>query len=245
MRIASTGVVRGNAAVELAGLNEDLRNDGRLIGSGYGVLAHTNNVIHNFGLIKGAFAISTYDGDLTVINEAGGKIIGSSGAVVMDGNSVTTFTVINHRLMKGGDSVLQGAESSSIIMNRGIMKGTITLGDGADSFDNRGGSIDHDVEGQAGNDTLIADKATTHLVELAGQGTDTLKSPVSYTLSENVEDLVLLGKGDIEGTGNAEANEMAAMPKSLNTACPCDSSPFIPISSSTGLGKPGAAQLLL
>ncbi|UVC11415.1 hypothetical protein IHQ71_13050 [Rhizobium sp. TH2] len=208
VRIASTGVVRGYTGVELAGVNENLRNDGRLIGDGYGILAHKNNEIDNFGVIKGTFAITTYDGDVTVINEAGGKIIGSSGAIVMAGTSATHFTVINHGLMKGGDDVLDGMASISTVINRGVMKGAIELGEGDDSFDNRGGSIDHDVVGQGGNDTLIADKASTHLVEASGEGTDTVKSTVSYTLSANVENLVLLGKGDTNGTGNAEANEL-------------------------------------
>jgi Ca2+-binding RTX toxin-like protein len=208
VRIASTGVVRGNAAVELDGTKDNLRNDGRLLGDGYGILADKNNHIDNFGVIKGAFAISTHGSDVTVINRSGGKIIGEADAMVMAGDLSTHHTIINHGLMKGGDDALYGYDSNSTITNRGVMKGMILLGGGDDSFDNRGGSIDHDVEGQAGNDTLIADQASAHLVELSGEGTDTVKSTVSYKLSANVEVLTLLGTGNINGTGNAEANEI-------------------------------------
>ena len=206
--IAASGVVRGNAAVELGGLDDDIRNFGRLLGDGYGILADRNNHIDNFGVIKGTFAISTHGFDVTVINHAGGKIIGTADAMVMAGDTTTHHTIINYGLMKGDDDALYGYDSNSTITNRGVMKGAILLGGGNDSFDNRGGSIDHAVEGQAGNDTLIADRASTHLVELAGGGIDEVQSTVSYTLSANVENLALLGKGDTKGVGNADANRI-------------------------------------
>lgn len=209
--IASTGKVKANTAVELAGANEDLRNEGRLTGSAYGVLLSGDNEIENLGLIKGDFAIAVTDGtndDIVVINQAGGKIIGGTGGLTMGGDANSHFDVINRGLMKGGDYVLQGADNASTIVNHGVMKGAIHLGGGDDSFDNRGGRIDHAVLGQAGDDTLFADNAGTRLVEAIGQGTDTVKSTVSYTLSANVEDLVLLGNGNTNGTGNAQANEI-------------------------------------
>ena len=60
--------------------------------------------------------------------------------------------------------------------------------------------------GGTGNDTYHIYATTDQVIEYAGQGTDLVSSTASYTLSENVENLTLLGAGNIAGTGNALAN---------------------------------------
>lgn len=47
------------------------------------------------------------------------------------------------------------------------------------------------------------------MTELASAGTDTIESSATYTLSVNVENLILTGSGDITGTGNALANVLS------------------------------------
>src|SRR6202000_756020 len=56
--------------------------------------------------------------------------------------------------------------------------------------------------GGKGNDTFIVDNTGDVVNENTGEGTDLVKSSVSYTLSADVENLTLTGTGTIDGIGN-------------------------------------------
>ena len=62
------------------------------------------------------------------------------------------------------------------------------------------------MSGGLGNDTYIVDNAGDTVTELAGQGIDTVKTAMAYTLGANVENLILTGTADVGGTGNALDN---------------------------------------
>jgi Ca2+-binding RTX toxin-like protein len=55
------------------------------------------------------------------------------------------------------------------------------------------------MAGGLGNDTYIVDDAADAVTEVAGQGTDSVRASVSYTLAANVEALVLTGVASING----------------------------------------------
>ncbi|NER79697.1 MAG: hypothetical protein F6K42_08960 [Leptolyngbya sp. SIO1D8] len=69
-----------------------------------------------------------------------------------------------------------------------------------------GGTGRDQMKGGGGNDTYIVDNTGDTVIEFAGQGFDTVKSSISYTLTANVEKLVLRGNSAINGYGNSLKN---------------------------------------
>lgn len=85
--------------------------------------------------------------------------------------------------------------------------GTDTLNgvSGDDLLD--GGNGADTMNGGAGNDTYIVDNASDQVSEAASQGTDTVLSSVTYTISDaDVENLTLTGTAAVNGSGNGSAN---------------------------------------
>jgi Ca2+-binding RTX toxin-like protein len=60
--------------------------------------------------------------------------------------------------------------------------------------------------GGTGNDTYVVDDVNDVLVENPGEGTDTVRASVSWTLGEDFENLTLTGAAAIVGTGNTVHN---------------------------------------
>jgi Ca2+-binding RTX toxin-like protein len=95
--------------------------------------------------------------------------------------------------------------------------GAINLGDpGNDTLD--GGLGNDTMTGGIGNDTYIVDSIGDTVIEFFGTiidpesnepisgGNDTVRSSINYTLSDFVENLVLTGSNDLNGTGNSANN---------------------------------------
>jgi Ca2+-binding RTX toxin-like protein len=61
------------------------------------------------------------------------------------------------------------------------------------------------LQGGGGNDTYYADNVLDQVTEFAGEGIDTVRSSVNWTLSADVEKLYLTGAA-VSGTGNALVN---------------------------------------
>ncbi len=69
-----------------------------------------------------------------------------------------------------------------------------------------GGAGTDTLVGGAGNDNYTVDNVGDVITELLNEGTDSVTSTVTYTLSSHVENLTLTGAGVINGTGNDLAN---------------------------------------
>ncbi|ADC61231.1 calcium-binding protein [Allochromatium vinosum] len=74
-----------------------------------------------------------------------------------------------------------------------------------------GGKGDDRMEGGNGNDTYVVDSTKDEVIEtsaLAAGGVDTVESWISYTLTANVENLLLLGTANNSATGNTLNNRL-------------------------------------
>jgi Ca2+-binding RTX toxin-like protein len=76
----------------------------------------------------------------------------------------------------------------------------------ADTIDGQGGA--DTMMGLPGNDTYIVGQVDDEVLEAVGDGVDTVRASVSYTLPGDVENLTLTGVGANNGTGNALNNRI-------------------------------------
>jgi len=78
---------------------------------------------------------------------------------------------------------------------------------GGDGNDQLNGGAGADILGGGnGNDSYTVDDAGDTIIELAGEGIDSVSSPISHTLADNVEQPILIGTTKINATGNGLAD---------------------------------------
>lgn len=104
-----------------------------------------------------------------------------------------------------GDDALTGIQTNDTLMGLGGAD-TLDGGSGNDVLD--GGSGADTMLGRAGNDVYEVDDLGDVVTEQAGQGTDTVRAAITYTLGANLENLTLTGTVAINGTGNSANNTL-------------------------------------
>lgn len=90
---------------------------------------------------------------------------------------------------------------------RGNGGNDLLVGNGGDDWLDGGKGLD-DLRGGRGNDTYVVDVKNEIKPLFSDEGIDTVRTSLSYVLGPQQENLVLLGKLDSTGTGNATSNRL-------------------------------------
>ncbi len=149
------------------------------------------------GLGNDTYIVDTTTDTLTENLNEGTDTVQSSVTYTL-GNNLENLTLTGTAAIKGTGNALNNV----LLGNSG--KNTLTGLTGDDTL-NGGTGIDTLIGG-LGNDTYIVDTTTDTLTENLNEGTDTVQSSVTYTLSKNLENLTLTGTAAINGTGNTLNN---------------------------------------
>lgn len=115
----------------------------------------------------------------------------------------TVYSSVSHTLAAEVEKlVLQGSGNLSATGNN--LANDLTGNDGDNLLDGLGGA--DTMRGGAGNDTYVIDHSGDVVIENADQGFDTVRSSLNYTLGDHLEQLVLTGTAQRDGTGNSLGN---------------------------------------
>ena len=146
--------------------------------------------------------------DLYYVDHPGELILelgGGSGGIDSVRTSVS-FTLplnVENIRLTGDDIEGVGNSQNNVLYSQGNGFNTLRGLAGNDTFFSTGDAVFH---GGKGDDTFHVTQFTS-VVELAGEGTDTVISGLSWTIGEaQVENLTLSGGSDADGTGNELPN---------------------------------------
>jgi Ca2+-binding RTX toxin-like protein len=218
---AGTDIIK--SSVDFA-LGDNVEN---LTLTGTADLAGTGNALNNAIAGNAGNNVLTGNGGNDILNGNAGAdqmtggagndtyYVDNAGDVVteaVNGGTDTVISTITYALTDNVENLtLSGTadiDGTGNILNN-VLTGnagvnTLDGGDGNDTL-NGGAGADHLIGG-AGNDIYVVDNVGDTVTELAKGGTDAVQSSVTYTLSDNVENLTLTGSGNIDGSGNGLDN---------------------------------------
>ena len=147
-------------------------------------------------------ATGTVDGgnanDLVAGQGADDTLTGNIAANVLDGGLGADTLYAG----TGDDTLIGGDGNDSLYGEAGndLLQGNA----GNDMLD--GGIGADTMQGGLNDDTYIVDNLLDTTVEAAGEGIDTVKSDLIWTLADNLDNLILTGTAAIDGTGNTLDN---------------------------------------
>jgi Ca2+-binding RTX toxin-like protein len=131
-------------------------------------------------------------------------IVDNAGDVVKETSKLTTEidTVLSSITYTLGSNVENLALTGmSSINGTGNSLNNILTGNSEDNVLNGGTGLDQ-LLGGLGNDTYVVDNVNDAVTENQDEGIDTVRSSVTYRLSDNIENLTLTGASAINGEGN-------------------------------------------
>jgi Ca2+-binding RTX toxin-like protein len=156
--------------------------------------------------------------DVYVVESTGDRVVEAANGGIDTVVSFISATLPNEveNLVLAGTSVIHGTGNAlaNVIMGNAAANrlsglggaDTIYGGEGADTLD--GGTEADRMEGGDGNDVYIVDHADDVVVETSIGGIDTVNASVTFSMADNIENLVLTGTAAINGWGNALDNRI-------------------------------------
>ena len=123
--------------------------------------------------------------DTLIGNTANNQLSGQAGSDTLSGES--------------GRDTLYGGDGDDNLSGK-VGDDNLSGEDGNDTLD--GGLGDDSMIGGTGNDVYLIESITDKVTESVNQGIDTVKSSITYTLGENLENLTLTENKSINGIGN-------------------------------------------
>jgi serralysin len=206
INIGTKGEIKAATGIFSGGLGMAIDNKGQIDGSQFGIHASEAVDVENSGEIGGMTAVLYSDNAVpgskfhnVLENHKGGEILGGFFGVDFYGEG--RHTLVDDGFIAGMTAVKVSSGIAHIV-NHGRIDGIVEFSDGNNYLDTRIGKINGEVRGGTGNDTYVVSKAHINIVEGLNSGYDTVKSDASHTLGDNIDRLLLIGKGDIDGKGN-------------------------------------------
>ncbi|MBD8066998.1 hypothetical protein IC608_16120 [Devosia sp. PTR5] len=141
--------------------------------------------------------------DTYYVDNAADVVVEASGEgndAVLTAASFTLAANVENLTLLGTSNISGTGNSLDNVINGNDGNNALSGGHGDDSID--GGVGADTMSGGAGNEIYVVDDSGDLVVEEQDEGNDTVLSSINYVLTANVENLELVGTGDINGTGN-------------------------------------------
>ncbi|MHC8373711.1 M10 family metallopeptidase C-terminal domain-containing protein [Pseudomonas sp. MDT1-85] len=196
--LTGVGNTQNNTLLGNAGNN--LLNGGAGLDTLIGAAGDDTYVLDQFGEL--ALLRETADEGRDLLNISYASTLTTS---TVDLSQASLQNVENVTLTGLGAFTVVGNDLNNTLLGNASVN-TLQGGAGNDWLD---GGVGADIlSGGSGDDTYVIDNAVDKIVENADEGRDLVRTAVSYTLSANVEDGVLLGVAALNLTGNELDNSL-------------------------------------
>ncbi len=154
-------------------------------------------------------------GNVLTGNAANNVFDGGLGADTMKGGAGNDIYIVdnaNDVVLEAGNEGIDEVQSSvSYTLGQNVenltLTGDLEIAGMGNELNNVliGNSAANLLVGGAGDDTYVVD-ANDQMVEIEGQGNDTIQTGVSWSLAQNFENLALTGAANVDGYGNQANN---------------------------------------
>ncbi|EGF89277.1 hemolysin-type calcium-binding repeat 2 copies family protein [Asticcacaulis biprosthecium C19] len=177
---------------------DDLNGTGN--GSGNALTGNSGNNVLDGGLANDTMA-GGLGNDTYYVQATGDNVVEANG----EGSDVI-FSSVTYTLSGRIVEVLNLTGLADLNATGNSLANTLNGNAGANLLDGGGGN--DTLSGGAGNDTFIVNVTADVAIEAFGEGTDIVQSLATFTLGANIENLVLTGIANINGTGNDLNNSL-------------------------------------